>query len=750
MPDTTTNTMYPLISEYRAAILSPEDSFQELATLRPVLDSRGFPVMSSGNFAVVFKMKDENDGKLYAVKCFLKDQSGRDESYRRIAEELEVVSSAYILPLRYLEGELFVDSPQCSREEFPVVVMEWVEGETLDAYVRRNLTDKYALATLSYRFNRMAAWLLAQPFAHGDLKPDNIIVRADGTLVMVDYDGMFVPAMKGEKARETGSPGYRHPLRTDADFSEHIDDFSIALIALSLKALSLRPELKKMAAGDALLLSEDDLREPSESAMLKEMQSLVSDQEFATLFGIFHIALAKNSLEALSFRLFMTPKPKIQAPLTPVDTSCTDADLAAGVPDEYGVLYSPDGKRLLTCKSTLTLSEYKIKPGTEVICNNAFFGCWSLESVSIPSSVTSIGGGAFHGCTSLKSVIIPSSVSSIGGSAFWGCASLESVIIPSSVSSIEVTAFFKCASLKSVIIPPTVTFIGNRAFSGCRALESVIIPPSVRSIGEYAFDGCETLKCVRISSSVTKIANYAFSHCWSLESVIIPSSVTSIGECAFYECWHLESISIPLSVTTIGEGAFAECKSLKSVIIPPSMTLIGGWVFHGCESLENVIIPSSVTSIGESTFHGCASLESVSIPSSVTKIGDSAFAWCSSLKSVNIPSSVTLIGGSAFWECQSLKKVIIPSSVTKIEDCAFQRCASLESVIIPPSVTSIGHRAFSFCRSLESVSIPSSVTSIESCAFDDCDSLKWIYIPESVKDIGRDAIPRHCVIKKIE
>ena len=186
---------YPLISEYREAILAAEDNFNELASLRPVLDGHGDPVMSSGNFAVVFKMRDENDGKLYAVKCFTKDQQGRDESYRKIADELEVVSSSYILPLRYLENELFVDSDQCECEEFPVVVMEWVEGETLDSYLMRNLNDKYELEMLSYRFNRMSAWLLAQPFAHGDLKPDNILVRKDGSLVSQVRRESFSPAM---------------------------------------------------------------------------------------------------------------------------------------------------------------------------------------------------------------------------------------------------------------------------------------------------------------------------------------------------------------------------------------------------------------------------------------------------------------------------------------------------------------------------------------------------------------------------
>ena len=127
---------YPLISEYIEAIKSAEDNFEQLSSLRPVLDSYGNPVMSSGNFAVVFKMKDINTGKLHAVKCFIKDQEERNERYAMIAAELEHVKSPYILPIRFLENELFVDTSQSKETEFPVLVMDWVEGKTLDAYLR--------------------------------------------------------------------------------------------------------------------------------------------------------------------------------------------------------------------------------------------------------------------------------------------------------------------------------------------------------------------------------------------------------------------------------------------------------------------------------------------------------------------------------------------------------------------------------------------------------------------------------------
>ena len=262
---------YPLISEYIEAIKSAEDNFEELSYLRPVLDDDGLPVMSAGGFSVVFKMKDEQSGKLYAVKCFTKEQEGRSESYKHIADELEFVSSNYLTPIRFLEKELFVDTDQTTETEFPVLLMDWVEGKALDKYLRENLDDKYALEMLAYRFCQLAQWLIPQPFAHGDLKPDNILVREDGSLVLVDYDGMYVPAMKGQKARELGSPDFRHPKRTENDFDEHIDDLPLVSMLLSLKAISINSHwLNEYGAKDRLLFSSNDYYNIIECRFLRE------------------------------------------------------------------------------------------------------------------------------------------------------------------------------------------------------------------------------------------------------------------------------------------------------------------------------------------------------------------------------------------------------------------------------------------------------------------------------------------------
>ena len=488
---------YPLISEYVEAVRNAEDNFEKLRNLRPVTDGNGNPVMTGGNFAVVFKMRDEKNDKLYAVKCFLKDQPNRSENYRMIAEELEFVSSSFLTKFHYLDNELFVDSANADGEEFPVLLMDWVEGTNLDQYIRQHLHDSYQLHLLAYQFSRLALWLMPQPFAHGDLKPDNIMVREDGTLVLIDYDGMFVPAMKGQKAREMGSPDFRHPARTEETFNEHIDDFSLASILLSLRVIAEEPVLlDKYGAADRLLFSEKDYRAIHDCQLLKDIFPSVFP-EVNTLVGLFIIALTQSDLSNVSFRLLSLERPK-EPEIEIISTYVTEEDKKDAWTDKYGVKYSKDGKKLIECTDD-NLTNYTIRQGTRCIGYKAFYYCSSLQSVSIPKSVTSIGDDAFHDCSSLQSVTIPDSVKSIGRSVFRACISLQSVSIPKSVTSIGDSAFYYCPSLQSVTIPDSVTSIGDWAFNDCKSLQSVTIPDSVTSIGDWAFSDCESLRSIIIS-----------------------------------------------------------------------------------------------------------------------------------------------------------------------------------------------------------------------------------------------------------
>ena len=630
---------YPLISDYIESIKHSEDNFNVLSTLRPVYDEAGEIVMSSGNFAVVFKMEDESSGKLYAVKCFLKEQEGRDIAYQQITDELEYASSTYLCSIKYFQKELFVDSTVSSDTEFPVLLMDWVEGVTLDKYVHQHISDKYVLQLITYQFCKMAARLMSQPFAHGDLKPDNILVTEDGTLVLVDYDGMYVPAMQGQKARELGSPDYRHPLRTEDCFNEHIDDFPLALIGMSLKAIALDTSLlQNNAKSDSLLFSESDFKDIGDCLMMKSLCALLNDAEFSKLYALFILAHSQQELSAVSFRLFLLNK--VEKPIEEVlSTEATEEDFKYAIEDEYRVKYSRDGKKLLKASSSLCGKEYVVREGTEVICDDAFSWCEYLQSVTIPNSVTKIGYEAFSWCEYLQSVTIPNSVTSIGYEAFSWCYSLQSVTIPNSVTSIGDGAFYSCYSLQRVTIPNSVTSIGDGAFYSCYSLQRVTIPNSVRNIGNHAFSSCESLQSVTIPNSVTSIGDGAFNGCKSLQSITIPNSVRNIGNNAFHGCnicfficnsTYFQNDDVCL-FNKDKTAIVSRIKDCVNYIIPNSVTKIGDEAFSWCESLQSVTIPNSVTKIGDYAFRFCGSLQSVTIPNSVTKIGDEAFGWCEHL-----------------------------------------------------------------------------------------------------------------------
>ena len=645
---------YPLLSEYVSAITHASENLDQLKHLEVVQDEHGEPYRSSGAFAVVFKMRDPRTGQLYALKCFTEEQEGRAEAYRKIEEELEVAGTTYFTSMRYYDRELFVDSNVSSESEFPVLLMDWVEGSTMELYIREHYRDSYAMEMLCYRFCRLAAYLRSQPFAHGDVKPDNIMVSDTGTLTLIDYDGMFVPSMQGESSPTLGTEEFRHPLRTPELFDATVDDFALASIALSLRAIALDSQLlDQYGAPDRLLFSASDYRDLAQSQVMQAIWELVGDKDLCKLVGLFVLAHAEQSLASTSFQLFSTTRPE-KPIVVPLSTKVTAEDRAEAYIDEYGVKFSPDRKRLLKAPDDLTI--YTIPDTVTVLCDEAFYWCAYLTSLTIPNFVTTIGNSAFWNCSSLTSLTIPDSVTFIGDSAFSGCENITSLTIPISVTSIGDSAFEDCSSFTSLTIPDSVTSIGNSTFSGCSSLTTLTISNSVTSIGDSAFEYCSSLTSLTIPNSVTSISNSAFEDCSSITSLTIPNSVTSISNSAFSGCSSLTTLTIPNSVTSIGDRAFNGCYNLTSLMISDSVTSIGDGAFGHCESLTSLTIPNSVTSIGNYAFEYCSSLTSLTIPDSVTSIGDMAFYGCSNLTSLTTPNSVTSMGQGTLYGCDNLNQ----------------------------------------------------------------------------------------------
>jgi formylglycine-generating enzyme required for sulfatase activity len=263
--------LYPTIEEYKDAIRIAEHSLATLKEYEVVKTAAGEPWFSSGNFAVVFKMKHRSTGKLLALKCFTRFQERRQESYQLISQHLGSNTASYLLQYNYLPKEIWA-----AGAEYSVVAMEWADGATLGDYVKEQcrLNNKPNLQVLAKNFEALTAWLITQPFAHGDLKPDNIIVRRDGSLALVDYDGMFVPAMQGQQAREGGSAVYRHPKRTLDTFDRYIDDFSLLVLLLELRLIAADTRHYSAAlSGDSIVAKSGDWENVAGSRIYQVLQA---------------------------------------------------------------------------------------------------------------------------------------------------------------------------------------------------------------------------------------------------------------------------------------------------------------------------------------------------------------------------------------------------------------------------------------------------------------------------------------------
>lgn len=424
----------------------------------------------------------------------------------------------------------------------------------------------------------------------------------------------------------------------------------------------------------------------------------------------------------------------------------------------------------------------------------SFYECSSLNSVTIPESVTRIGQEVFA-YSGLSSMTMSTSVDSVGLSAFhetpWfnnlpdGMVYINnvlytykgtmpdntSVVVADGTVAISNAAFMECSGLTSITIAESVKHIDIRAFSYCTNLSSITFLGSVTKIGNWAFEG--TIWWDNKPNGVVYLNDVLYTYKGTMPentSVTIDEYTTTILDNAFHNSYNLTSVNIPSSVTSIGAGAFANT-GLTELIIPEGVTNIGTYAFENCYSLTSVTIPQSITSISEGTFLNCGSLNSLTIAESVKNIGARAFEMCNSLTSLVIPTGVISIGEWAFAGCTNLANITIPNSVTEILGGAFGGCGSLTALnvsvdhpiytsedgvlfnkdkttliyyptgktgnyVIPNSVAGFGEYAFYYCENLTSITIPANVTTIAEGVFSDCSNLTSVSLPVNLANIG--------------
>ena len=202
-------------------------------------------------------------------------------------------------------------------------------------------------------------------------------------------------------------------------------------------------------------------------------------------------------------------------------------------------------------------------------------------------------------------------VTTIGDNAFDGCSTITSITLPQNVTTLGTNAFKNCTSLQSINIPEMITSISNYAFSFCGSLQSITLPEGVTSIGNYAFSFCGSLQSITLPEGLTSIGNYAFDHCSSLylPSPKLPESLTSLGNGTFEGCIQITSIDIPQNITTLPRDIFSVCSKLESVTIRGNVTSVGYHAFNYCDKLKDIYCYAEpVPSLNANALDNCTQL----------------------------------------------------------------------------------------------------------------------------------------------
>lgn len=283
---------YPTPSDYQEAVQFPETAFfdADLQEAEPDTNALGLPQPITGNFAAVFPMTDAV-GRRWAVKCFLTRVEDQQSRYHAIDRHLDAHDLSQMVAFDYQEHGIRVDG-----SAYPILKMEWVDGIPLNRYVATHLDAPDVLRALAEAWRTLLADLEAARIAHGDLQHGNVLVADTGagpTLRLVDYDTMYVPALRGHSSAEVGHRNYQHPDRTEADFGPHLDRFAGLVIYTALQACIADPALwERYDTGENLLLRADDFYDPAASPVVQNLsnieaiQSLVDATRTACLVGL--------------------------------------------------------------------------------------------------------------------------------------------------------------------------------------------------------------------------------------------------------------------------------------------------------------------------------------------------------------------------------------------------------------------------------------------------------------------------------
>lgn len=265
--------MYPSRSQYKYSVKNEMYPVNENGGHHfvPILENNDI-VLSSGGNSTVFKVKNQDEHEV-ALKLFTEEISNRFRRFEAISEFIQKTDLPFFVNFEFIKKLIYVELTGQPEDEcyFPGLIMKWINAPTLETKLKELLTQHKLneIDIIASNFKNLAIILQNKKIGHGDLKASNILVNDKLDLYLIDYDGMYISEFKGEKSFEFGTPSYQHICRTENDFDERIDQFSILVIYTSLIALAKRPDLYfKFNDGDNIIFTKEDFQDPDNSDLL--------------------------------------------------------------------------------------------------------------------------------------------------------------------------------------------------------------------------------------------------------------------------------------------------------------------------------------------------------------------------------------------------------------------------------------------------------------------------------------------------
>lgn len=427
------------------------------------------------------------------------------------------------------------------------------------------------------------------------------------------------------------------------------------------------------------------------------------------------------------------------------------------------------GDAFYGCKNLVSVN---LGGEVESIGNSAFSGCVSLKEINLTSSLKYLGNAVFYGCKALTTVTgLPDVTYSqerqiiehtLPDELFYQCESLNSVTLPEGLLSIGNSSFYGCSSLTEITLPQTLQRIGASAFHSCGITE-LKLPASVNTVSERAFSHSD-LVSIDLSecTSLNKLSARCFEYT-KLESIDIPDRVTAIPDYCFYYVRTLAEVSLK-NVTSIGVRAFSYCTALTDIDWGKTQT-IAERAFSNCTSLTEVVLSDEVVSVGSYAFQACNGLKKLTLGARVASFGTYTFTadgknfdvsapvlyQCRGLKEITVaegnPNFISVDGvlygktvagkdcgegGVLFavpcgYEQTSL---VLPEAVKIILPYSVHYQANLTGITLNEGLENIGKGAFYYSTKLTSLAVPSTVTTLGASVLLNCTAVTEFTISE--------------------